>query len=278
MPFDPTAIGVSLIDTHNVDLTAHGGSPLSTAINDFIVGSAIGTWIKKTLAETRTILGIPSGGAGDVVGPAGATNNHVVFFDGATGKLIKDSGLGLSGSNTGDQTLPVKATGAELDTGADDAKFATAKAIKDSHNVPSVVPSTAGKILTSDGTDWISSAPAAVSIVRMSVFTFEGILTVVPGAVRIYNKLGVTMTISQVFIAVNTAPTDAAIIVDVNKNGTTIFTNQAHRPQIAASAFTGFSVDIDVPALADGDYLTVDVDAIGSTIAGSNLTVHVVYS
>jgi hypothetical protein len=147
------------IVVHNADLTAHGGSPLSTAINDFIVGSAIGTWIKKTLAETRTILGIPSGGFGDVVGPVGATINHVAFFDGATGKLIKDNGLGLTGSNTGDQTLPVKASGAELDTGTDDDKFATAKALKDSHNVPSVIPSTAGKVLTSDGTDWISSVP-----------------------------------------------------------------------------------------------------------------------
>jgi len=39
-----------------------------------------------------------------VVGPASAVDNRVAFFDGVTGKLIKDSGLGLSGSNTGDQT------------------------------------------------------------------------------------------------------------------------------------------------------------------------------
>ena len=58
-------------------------------------------------------------------------------------------------------TANAKATGAELDTGTDDAKFATAKAIKDSHNVPSVAPSTDGKVLTSDGTDWVSEAPAA---------------------------------------------------------------------------------------------------------------------
>jgi len=56
--------------------------------------------------------------------------------------------------------IPVKATGAEINTGTDDAKFATAKALKDSHNVPSVAPSTSGNILTSDGTDWISSEPA----------------------------------------------------------------------------------------------------------------------
>jgi hypothetical protein len=46
-----------------------------------------------------------SGGSGDVVGPSSAINNNVVFFDGVTGKLIKDSGLSLSGSNTGDVTV-----------------------------------------------------------------------------------------------------------------------------------------------------------------------------
>jgi len=51
-----------------------------------------------------------------------------------------------------------KASGAELDTATDDAKFATAKAIKDSHNVPSVAPGTSGNVLTSDGTDWTSAA------------------------------------------------------------------------------------------------------------------------
>jgi len=56
--------------------------------------------------------------------------------------------------------IPVKATGAELDTGTDDAKFATAKALKDSHNVPSVAPGTTGNVLTSNGTDWTSAAPS----------------------------------------------------------------------------------------------------------------------
>jgi hypothetical protein len=41
---------------------------------------------------------------GQVSGPASSVNNNVVFFDGATGKLIKDSGLTLSGNNTGDET------------------------------------------------------------------------------------------------------------------------------------------------------------------------------
>lgn len=38
-----------------------------------------------------------------------------------------------SGTNTGDQTLPVKATGAEVDTGEDDAKFVTPDALAGSN-------------------------------------------------------------------------------------------------------------------------------------------------
>jgi hypothetical protein len=39
------------------------------------------------------VLVTVSGGTGDVVGPASATNNDLAAFDGTTGKLIKDSGL-----------------------------------------------------------------------------------------------------------------------------------------------------------------------------------------
>jgi len=41
---------------------------------------------------------------GAVVGPSSAVDSRVAMFDGTTGKLIKDSGLTLSGTNTGDQT------------------------------------------------------------------------------------------------------------------------------------------------------------------------------
>jgi hypothetical protein len=85
-----------------------------------------------------------------------------------------------------------------------------------------------------------------------------------------------TLTITKVKLVVKTAPTGAAIIVDVNKNGTTIFTNQANRPQIAIGETTGDSGTPDVTSLAEGDKLTIDIDQIGSTIAGADLTVEVV--
>lgn len=104
----------------------------------------------------------------------------------------------------------------------------------------------------------------------------SGILVAGSGAFRIYNTLGLTLTFSKVHLAVNTAPTGQAIIVDVHKNGATIFTTQANRPQIAAAAYTGFSTTFDVTTWADGEYLQVDIDQIGSVISGSDLAVQII--
>ncbi len=45
-----------------------------------------------------------AGAGGDVTGAVSSIDNRVVFFSGTSGKVIKDSGLTLSGSNTGDET------------------------------------------------------------------------------------------------------------------------------------------------------------------------------
>ncbi len=82
-----------------------------------------------------------------------------------------------------------------------------------------------------------------------------------------------TATIGDITARVATQPTGASIKVDVNKNGTTVFTTQANRPTIAVSTNVSSQAVPDVTSLVAGDYLTVDVDQIGSTIAGSDLVV-----
>ena len=111
---------------------------------------------------------------------------------------------------------------------------------------------------------------------QQNILSIEGPLNSV-GAIpfRFYNRTGVSVTIGKVFLSVGAAPTGSAVIVDVHKNGTTIFTNQADRPSIAASATTGFTTTIDISSFADGDYFEVIVDQYGSTIPGSNLTVQI---
>jgi hypothetical protein len=81
-------------------------------------------------------------------------------------------------------------------------------------------------------------------------------------------------------IVVGTAPTGAAIIVDIERstdNGATwvtIFTNQANRPQIAVSQRTGNTTTIDIPAATGNSHLfRAVIDQVGSTISGADLSV-----
>lgn len=88
------------------------------------------------------------------------------------------------------------------------------------------------------------------------------------------------ITIQGISAALQTAPAGADLIVDVNKNGTTIFTTQANRPRVTAgSVVTSAEVtNMDVTQLAAGDELTVDVDQVGSTTSGSGLTLFIRYT
>lgn len=84
---------------------------------------------------------------------------------------------------------------------------------------------------------------------------------------------GLAGTILTVTANVATAPTGASLIVDVHRNGTTIFTTQGNRPTIAASSTASSDATPDVTALAAGDVLRADIDQVGSTEPGELLVV-----
>jgi hypothetical protein len=88
---------------------------------------------------------------------------------------------------------------------------------------------------------------------------------------RWYNKSGQTKTITAVFGYVATAPTGANLIVDVNYDGTTIFTTQSNRLTIAATETSGTSGTPEVVTVEDGHYIDFDIDQVGSTVPGSDL-------
>ncbi len=77
----------------------------------------------------------------------------------------------------------------------------------------------------------------------------------------------------QTRLRVGTAPTTQAVIVDCNKNGSTMYST---RPQVAATAYSGNAVPdttYSARCFAVGDYLSWDVDQVGSGTAGSDLTI-----
>jgi hypothetical protein len=78
-------------------------------------------------------------------------------------------------------------------------------------------------------------------------------------------------TLESYTLACGTAPTGAAIILDVNKNGVSLFTTQANRPTIPAGSLNGTVTMPNITTFVAGDKITVDIDQVGSSVAGANL-------
>jgi hypothetical protein len=111
--------------------------------------------------------------------------------------------------------------------------------------------------------------------VYLASFAQSGVLSTTTGTFRFRFPADAFLIGASAAVAV--APTGASLIVDVHKNGTTIYTTQANRPTIAASGFAASETAPDVTTITTGDYLTVDIDQVGSSVTGEDLTVFVRY-
>lgn len=108
-----------------------------------------------------------------------------------------------------------------------------------------------------------------------AVYKLAGTFSTGAGTTRLYNDTGAAWTLLGIRATVETAPSGGSVVVDVNKNGTTVFTTQANRPTITTGNTTSGKVTtMDVTTVADGDYVTVDVDT--RTAPAANLTVTIV--
>jgi hypothetical protein len=85
--------------------------------------------------------------------------------------------------------------------------------------------------------------------------------------------------IMKVSARVGTAPTGASILLDINKNGGASYSIFSGFTRITIAA-AGYANSVSYPSLhatysllAADDYLTVDIDQVGSTVVGANLSV-----
>lgn len=132
-----------------------------------------------------------------------------------------------------------------------------------------------GTLYRDTGSAWVQVGQGVTRSEILVPFPTSGTVSTGTGALRVYVEEACTIVGARA--SVGTAPTGATLIVDVNKNGTTIYTTQGNRPTIAISGNTsGTPTTPDVTSLAAGDYLTVDTDQVGSSVAGADLMVTVV--
>lgn len=83
-------------------------------------------------------------------------------------------------------------------------------------------------------------------------------------------------TITKVYAYAKVAPVGASLLLDINKNGSTIWATQGNRLTITSGANSGSQTVFDTAALAEGDLLTIDVDQVGSSTPGQEITVTLV--
>ena len=108
-------------------------------------------------------------------------------------------------------------------------------------------------------------------------FSRTGALTApLVGVMRWYP--GRAITIIGVRATMGSPSSGASVIVDVNKNGVSIFSTQSNRPTIPAGSNTDLADAINLPSVGASDYVTVDIDTAGTTTPGSDLTVDIIYT
>jgi collagen type VII alpha len=80
-------------------------------------------------------------------------------------------------------------------------------------------------------------------------------------------------TLEKAYAVIRTAPSGQDMIIDIHKNGTTIWTGGTNRLKITNGSYSGSQVTIDVTSVAEGDYFDVYTDQVGSSVAGADLQV-----
>jgi len=97
------------------------------------------------------------------------------------------------------------------------------------------------------------------------------------GGDKITFRMPFAFTLTEVRASVTTAPTGAAIQVDINQDGSSILSTEITIDATHKTSTTATTPPvISTAALDDDSEITVDIDQIGSTIAGAGLKVYLI--
>jgi hypothetical protein len=94
------------------------------------------------------------------------------------------------------------------------------------------------------------------------------------GANKVTFRSPYALTLTSVRASVNTAPTGSTLIVDINENGTSVLSTKLSIDANEKTSLTAVSpAVISDSFIANDAEITIDIDQIGSAIAGKGLKV-----
>lgn len=99
------------------------------------------------------------------------------------------------------------------------------------------------------------------------------------GTAKATFRMPYSATLNGVRASVATAPTGSTIIVDINESGTTVLSTKLTIDATEKTSTTAAtSAVISDPSLANDAEITIDIDQIGSTVAGQELVVYLYFT
>lgn len=99
------------------------------------------------------------------------------------------------------------------------------------------------------------------------------------GTKKITKRMPYRMLVTSVKASVGTAPVGTPLIIDVNKNGTSILDKKIYIDSNEETTVTASTTPVlasGQSTLADDDEITIDIDQIGSTTAGKGAKVYLI--
>lgn len=247
---DALSGGGDLSTNRTFDLDINGTTDLAApATNDELL-----------IADTSTASAVRKADVASVVNLADhdALTNFVADEHVAHGSVTLTAGDGLSGGGTiaANRTFNVDISGA-----TDDA-----------------APARSDEILMDDGAVKKSDIGAVVDLAKpvesFVIAASDETTALTTGTAKVTFRMPYAFTLSEVRASVTTAPTGSVLTVDINETATTILSTKLTIDATEKTSETAATAPvISDAALADDAEITIDIDTVGSTIAGAGLKV-----